>query len=201
MTPSHMQKVLLFLPKGYEELEATAFVDVMGWSRVHGSDPVSLYTTGLQDEVSSAWGSRVIPSLPFSKADADNFDAFAIPGGFEAAGYYEDAFDERVLELIRQFNEQGKPVASVCVGALPVARAGVLKNRQATTYALPRGERRNQLANFGAIVIDQPLVRDQHIITSEGPATALDVAFSLLELLTDKDNVRRVKEYMRFGRG
>ncbi|MFP4467434.1 MAG: DJ-1/PfpI family protein [Bacteroidales bacterium] len=196
-----MQKVLLFLPKGFEELEATALIDVLGWSRAHGTNPVTLHTAGLHNEITSAWGSRVIPTLPFSQTDADSYDAMAIPGGFETAGYYEDAFDESVLETIREFNRQGKPIASVCVGALPLGRAGILKNRPATTYALPHGERRQQLAAYGAIVQDVPLVIDQHIITSEGPATAIDVAFSLLGMLTNEENVQMVKKIMRVGRG
>ena len=196
-----MKKVLLFLPKGFEELEATAFIDVMGWSRAHGTTLVALHTTGLRDTVTSAWGSGLMPSLPFTGLSAGDYDAMAIPGGFENAGYYEDAFDERVLELIKAFNDQQKPIASVCVGALPLAKAGVLVNRPATTYALPHGERRKQLADLGAIVKDLPLVTDRNIITSEGPATAIDVAFSLLEMLTDTGNVQKVKKYMRFGRG
>ena len=39
---------------------------------------------------------------------------------------------------------------------------------------------------------------DKNIITSTGPSTGLDVAFSLLEMLTDKENVDVVKKYMRF---
>jgi 4-methyl-5(b-hydroxyethyl)-thiazole monophosphate biosynthesis len=58
--------------------------------------------------------------------------------------------------------------------------------------------RRSQLAEYGAIVEDKRLVIDRNIITSTGPSTAIDVAFTLLEKLTDLDNVKKVKEYMRF---
>ncbi|WP_308764979.1 hypothetical protein [uncultured Bacteroides sp.] len=44
----------------------------------------------------------------------------------------------------------------------------------------------------------RPLVVDHNIITSTGPATALDVAFKLLELLTDVENIDEVKRNMRF---
>ena len=44
----------------------------------------------------------------------------------------------------------------------------------------------------------RPLVVDHNIITSTGPATSLDVAFKLLELLTDVENVDEVKRNMRF---
>lgn len=72
------------------------------------------------------------------------------------------------------------------------------KNRKATTWDLNEGHRRLQLVEFGAIVQDQPLVIDGNIITSTGPATSLDVAFHLLEMLTSTDNVNEVKRNMRF---
>ena len=112
--------------------------------------------------------------------------------------FYEDAYNERFLDLIRQFDKQNKMIASVCVAALPIAKSGVLKDRKATTYDLLDGLRRKQIADFGAIVVDEKIVIDKNIITSTGPATAIEVSFKLLELLTDKENVNIVKKYMRF---
>ena len=45
---------------------------------------------------------------------------------------------------------------------------------------------------------NEKLVEDKNIITSTGPSTGLDVAFRLLEMLTNVENVNRVKKYMRF---
>jgi len=42
------------------------------------------------------------------------------------------------------------------------------------------------------------LVVDRNVITSTGPATSFDVAFKLLELLTDIQNVNEIKRNMRF---
>jgi len=54
------------------------------------------------------------------------------------------------------------------------------------------------LSEFGANVLDEHVVIDKNMITSSCPATAIDVAFALLELLTDKDNCNKVKEWMGF---
>jgi 4-methyl-5(b-hydroxyethyl)-thiazole monophosphate biosynthesis len=51
---------------------------------------------------------------------------------------------------------------------------------------------------LGANVQDEHIVIDKNIITSTGPATGLDVAFKLLEMLTSTKNVEEVKKYMRF---
>ncbi|OGL45744.1 MAG: dimethyladenosine transferase [Candidatus Schekmanbacteria bacterium RBG_16_38_10] len=192
------KKVLLFLAQGFEEYEASAFTDVIGWSRAFGIEPVNLITTGLRNEIKGTWNLTVKPEIEFRKVNVNDYDALAIPGGFEKAGFYEDAYDERLLNLIRDFDRHEKIIASVCVAALPIAKSGILKNRNATTYDLLDGLRRKQLAEFGVIVNDERIVIDKNIITSTGPATAVDVAFTLLEMLTDKENVNAVKKYMRF---
>ncbi|MEI7663809.1 MAG: DJ-1/PfpI family protein, partial [Bacteroidota bacterium] len=171
-----------------------------GWSRCHGTEAVALVTTGLRPEIKCTWNLVVKPELEFAGINPADFDALAIPGGFESAGYYEDAYDERFLELIRQFDKQGKIIASVCVGALPVGKSGVLKNRAATTYDIDDhfGSRRKQLEEFGAIIKDARIIADHNIITSTGPATGLEVAFTMLGMLTTEENVHAVKKYMRF---
>jgi len=194
-----MKNVLLLLAQGFEEYEASVFTDVIGWSRFCGTEPVDLITTGLRNELKCTWNFTVKPELDFTKINVTDYDALAIPGGFEEAGFYEDAFDEKFLNLIKQFDNQGKIIAAICVAALPVAKSGVLKNRNATTYDLLNGKRRKELADFGAIVKDENIVIDENIITSTGPSTAIEVAFILLELLTDKENVKTVKKYMRFN--
>jgi protein deglycase len=194
-----MKKVLLFLAQGFEEYEASAFTDVFGWSRVYGTTPVTLKTTGLRSEIRCTWNLIVKPEIEFSKINVNDYDALAIPGGFQDAGFYEDAYDERFLELIREFDSQNKYIAAICVGALPVGKSGVLKGRNATTYDL-EGIRRPQLAEFGINVIDNSIVTDRNIITSTGPATSINVAFTLLEKLTDEENVKIVRKYMRFDK-
>ena len=193
-----MKKVLLLLAQGFEEYEASAFTDVVGWSRIYGTEPVDLITTGLRKEIKCTWNFIVKPELTFVDINVNDYDALAIPGGFEKAGFYEDAFDDKFLNLIRQFDNQGKIIAAICVAALPVAKSGVLKNRNATTYDLLNGKRRKDLADFGVIVKDEKIVIDENIITSTGPSTAIEVAFILLEMLTDEENVKTVKKYMRF---
>jgi 4-methyl-5(b-hydroxyethyl)-thiazole monophosphate biosynthesis len=193
-----MKRVLLFLSQGFEAYEASVFTDVMGWSRSFGNEPVDLITTGLRPELRCTWNLIVRPELEFEKITVQDFDALALAGGFEKAGFYEDAYDERLLNLIREFDKEGKIIASICVSALPIGKSGVLKGRKATTYDLLDGLRRKQLAEFGAIVKDEKIVVDKNIITSTGPSTAIDVAFTLLEMLTDKENLKAVKHFMRF---
>lgn len=193
------KRILLFLAQGFEAYEASVFTDVMGWSRSFGNAPVELITTGIRPELRCTWNLIVRPELEFEKVNVQDFDALAIAGGFENAGFYEDAYDERLLNVIRAFDKEEKIIAAICVSALPVGKSGVLKGRKGTTYDLLDGVRRKQLSEFGANVQDEMIVVDKNIITSTGPSTGLDVAFKLLEMLTNSENVELVKKYMRFN--
>lgn len=193
-----MKKVLLLLANGFEAYEASVFTDVLGWNEYEGDGTTQIVTCGLHKQLKSTWGFAVIPELQLKSVDVADFDALAIPGGFEEAGFYQDAYNEEFLALIRKFDEAGKYIAAICVGALPVGKSGVLNKRKATTYQLNDGLRQKQLAALGADIVARPVVIDGNIITSSGPATALTVAFTLLERLTSTENCRQVKYLMGF---
>lgn len=194
-----MKRVLILLSEGVEAFEAAAFTDVLGWANTFGAEPIDAVTAGVRLRLKCAFGFEVIPNALLSEVDLTTFDALAVPGGFEAAGFYRDAYSENFLEVIRTFADQGKPIASICVGALPLGKSGILRGRPATTYHLLEGKRRKQLAEMGAEVIDGQLVRDQNVITSTSPATAVDVAFTLLEQLTTRENVEHIRSIMGFS--
>ena len=68
------------------------------------------------------------------------------------------------------------------------------------TRSTASGRRRRQLADLGAEVLDEPIVRDGNIVTSTAPGTAIDVALTLVETLTDAANAEHIRELMGFGR-
>ena len=193
-----MKKILILLSNGFEVLEAAAFIDVLGWANVFGNEKIEIVTAGAHTKLKCTFGFQVIPDVQIKNLNINEFDALAIPGGFEIAGFYEDGFSEEFLNLIRYFDEKKKPIASICVGALLLGKSGILANRSATTYHLLKGKRRKQLAEMGAKIEDKPIVQDGNIITSTSPATAMAVAFTLLEVLTSKENVEKIKEMMGF---
>lgn len=192
-----MKKVLLLLAEGFETYEASVFIDVIGWNQVDGDKSTQLFSCGLRREIKSSFNQRILVDYLVDEINTEDFDALAIPGGFEKFDFYRDAYDEDFLRLIRMFNAQSKIIASVCVGALPVARSGVLINRRATTYNL-NTIRQKELGSYQVNVINEPIVTDCNVITSWNPSTAADVAFLLLERLTSKDQSNYIREIMGF---
>lgn len=191
-------KILVFLAKGFETIEFSAFIDVMGWARTDFNYKVDVVTCGLNRKVISTFNVPVLVDTTIDEVSVDEYDALAIPGGFEEFGFYEEAYNEKLLELIRQFDSQKKWIATVCVGALPVGKSGVLDGRKATTYHLRGAYRQKILQGFGAVIVNTPIVVDDNIITSYCPQTSYGVALLLLEKLTSYKEMVLVKDAMGF---
>ena len=191
-----MKKVLLLLADGFETFEASVFIDVIGWNLVEGDNSTQLFTCGLRKEIKSSFNQRFIVDYLPHEIDINSFDALALPGGFEVYGFYKDAYDEQFLDLIRGFRANNKFIASICVGALPLGKSGVLKDKNGTTYNNP--VRREALQGFGVNVLNQPIVIEDNMITSWNPSTAVDVALLLLEHLTTKKNADKVRQLLGF---
>ena len=191
--------ILLFCNKGFETMEFAPFVDVFGWARNDFHYDIDVVTCGFSKVITSTFGIPVTVDRTFDEICIEDYDTLAIPGGFEEFGFYEEAYDERFLDLSREFDRQNKYIASICVGALPIGKSGVLLGRNATTYHLSDGNRQRQLASFGVHVIpDQRIVRDRNIITSFCPETAADVAFQLLSCLVGEEKAKVVAAAMGY---
>ena len=195
-----MKKVLLLLANGFESYEASVFTDVFGWNLYEGDQNTELVSVGLHPVLSCTWGYSCIPMRQIEEVDLNDFDALAIPGGFEQANFYEDAFSEDFLSIIQHFDKANKPIAAICVAGLAVAKSGVLTDRFGTTYRFKNNPRQDQMKEYGVLVqSNERIVEDRNVITSSSPETALDVAFRLLELLTNEENTAEVKRRMGFA--
>lgn len=194
-----MKKVLLLLAKGFEIYEASVFVDVITWNLVDGDGETEIVTCGIDKDITSTGNIRVSADMTISEVNVDDFAALAVPGGFEEYGFYEDAYQEAFLELIREFNRRGKIIASVCVGALPLGKSGILAGKKATTYNKKNQIRQTKLRGYGVNVVNEPIVIEGNIITSWNPSTGMGVAFKLLELLTTKEKADYIRNIMGFN--
>jgi len=191
-------KVLVFLAKAFETMEFCVFIDVLGWARVDYGHDLLVDTCGFTNKVISTFNVPVLVDKTIEEINVNDYDALAIPGGFGEFGYYEEAYDEKFLKLIQEFNAKGKIIASVCSGAFPLAKSGILKNRKATTYHLKDGYYQNKLKEFGVDVVNEPVVVDDNVITSYCPETAPKVAFELLKMLTSEEEMTVIKRAMGF---
>lgn len=94
---------------------------------------------------------------------ATDFDALVIPGGYAPDKLRRD---EHVLDLVRSFDRDGKPIAFIChAGWVPIS-AGIAKGRRATSVAAIRDD----MVNAGVDWVDEATVVDGNLISARTPA-------------------------------
>ncbi len=192
-----MRKVLLLLADGFEVYEASVYIDVFGWNKTYGTKDIELVTTAIKKNITSTFGLKVEVDKTLDEITPTDYEAIAIPGGFEIYGFYKDAFSEDFKQIIRAFQSQNKTISSICTGALPIGNSGILEGRKGTTYNIGP-ERQDQLKSFGVNVVNEFIVEDENVVTSWSPVTAIHVAFNLLQRLTNESNVNHIKHLMGF---
>jgi protease I len=93
---------------------------------------------------------------------ADDLDLVVIAGGY---GPDKLRTDEGVLRLVRELNEQGKPIAFICHAGWVPASAGIVRGRVATSAPSIADD----LRNAGAEWKDAEVVVDGNLVSSRGP--------------------------------
>ena len=93
---------------------------------------------------------------------------------------------------MRAIYGQDGTLATMCVGILAVAECGLLSGKRATTYPHSLA----QLRDHGAVMIDEPVVVDNRIISCQGPAQTIEVALLLLDDIIGPQASAEVRHYI-----
>ncbi|MCY1540059.1 Protein/nucleic acid deglycase 2 [compost metagenome] len=106
-------------------------------------------------------------NFDFAKVKTADYDALLIPGG-RAPEYLR--LNARVLELVKEFDKAGKPIAAVCHGAQLLAAAGVLEGRECSAYPACAPEVRLAGGTFVDIPVDGAHVQGNLVTAPAWPA-------------------------------
>jgi protease I len=112
-----------------------------------------------------------------SEMSAVDFDALVVPGGFMPDKLRRE---RTVLELVREFDIAGKPIAAICHGGWIPISAGVY--RGVTVTGSPGIK--DDLVNAGANYLDRSVVVDRNHVTSRKPDDLPDFCRALIELMS-----------------
>ncbi len=107
-------------------------------------------------------GHRFTLNATFDEIDEASYDALVVPGG-RAPEYIR--LNDRVLEIVRHFAGENKPIASLCHGLQVLAAAGVLKGRSCTAYPACGPEVTAAGGDYRAIDVDAAHV-DGNLVTA-----------------------------------
>jgi transcriptional regulator GlxA family with amidase domain len=176
----------------YEVFSRTRLVAGPEARRSDDSAPFRVFTVArTRQAVSATGGLGVLPDHGFAGAPA--IDVLVVPGGFGTRPLLQDA---ETLEWIRGRAGQARQVASVCTGALLLARTGLLTGRRATTHwnAL------DLLASLDPTVTVERGVRfvEDEVVTSAGVAAGIDMSFQLVARLCGREVAEETARYIEY---
>jgi transcriptional regulator GlxA family with amidase domain len=171
-------EILLF--DGFDELDAFGPFEALA-----DAHDVAFVTLEGAREVRSDRGVR----LTVERALGERPDVVVVPGGgwFDrrtTTGAWAEAERGTLTAAIAQRHAAGSLLASVCTGAMLLARAGVLAGRRATTNPEAIAELRTVP---GVEVIEARVVDGGDVITAGAPGCGLELGLAVLERLSGRD--------------
>ncbi|HSJ23689.1 MAG TPA: type 1 glutamine amidotransferase domain-containing protein [Longimicrobiales bacterium] len=156
------RKVAILVADGFEEVELTEPRKALEEAGAE-IEIVSLKEGSVRGWAKTDWGSEVRVDRQVSDADPDSYDALLLPGGVMNPDNLRK--DEKAVDFARRFVEAGKPVAAICHAPWLLAEAGVVRDRELTSYTSIQTD----MKNAGARWVDREVVVDNGLVTSRNP--------------------------------
>lgn len=171
--------VAFVIVDGVYNTELTAPFDIFQHTIYHVEPGMRVFCVAPSLEpVRSFEGLRILPDYSF--ADAPKIDVLVVPLAEHCMD--TDLDNVALIGFVRERGLAADYVMSLCDGAFVLAKAGLLANRDATTFP---SDREALQAMFSDVRVhhDAELVRDGKFITSVGGAPSFNAALYLTELL------------------
>ena len=179
-------KVAVILANGFEEIEAISVVDLLRRAEI------DVKFVGLEKKcVKGAHSVEIVADELLVNLNVSEYEMIVLPGGLPGAQYL--AQSERLGEILREFDAYGKKIGAICAAPWALSTAGVLKDNY-TCY--PGFEA--QVAHAG-YTNSANVIKDKNIITSRGPATAMEFALEIVRELKGEQAVSALKSELLFN--
>lgn len=178
--------VYVFLADGFEEIEALTPVDILrragvcvqtvgvNGKTVTGSHAICVNTDLVQDEVTT-----------------DALEGIVLPGG--KAGTENLEKSETVQSMIDYCCEHGLMIGAICAAPSILGHKNLLQGKKAVSFP----DFQKELA--GAVIGEEFVCTDGHIITAKGAGVSLDFALELVRYLVNTHKSDEIKGQIQCG--
>jgi len=178
-----MSRVLVPLACGFEEIEAVTIVDILR----RGDLEVVVASLDENLLVEGAHRLSIQADRELESVNVDSIDMIVLPGGWGGTKALAD--DARVQSILKTMDRDGKLIGAICAAPYALDKAGVLKNKF-TCY--PSVE--NEIATKGYLYDGGNCIEDGNILTSKGPATAMEFALEIVKKLKGEAKYMELKK-------
>lgn len=149
-----------------------------------------------ENPITTEEGMHFVPDYTFD--NCPKLTALFVPSGYDM---YTQVRNKKMLEFIKQKNEETDYVVSNCGGAQLIGASGIADGHKIVTYIGGGEELQAQYPNL-KVQDDSSVtfVEDGKFSSSNGNLTSYISALNLLEKMTSKEHKGFVEEYLYIGR-
>lgn len=175
-----MSKVLIIISTGFEEIEAISIIDILRRANIE------VIIATINDILTLGANGIVIQANQYLKdVDISIFDMIVLPGGGQNTQNL--ASSTEVKQSLQTMKKSDKYIAAICAAPYALHEANVLNDKY-TCY--PSFEKKIDSSNYDS---QSEVVVDKKVITSQGPATAMQFSLELVKILTNEETYLNVK--------
>ena len=186
------KEVLVLFANGAEEIETVSIVDVLRRAEIKvvlASVPTS--SDDNKSLISCSRGVNIVPDCEATSVKSC-FDAVVLPGGMPNAQTL--AKSEVVQKILQNHVDNGKLIAAICAAPIVLKAHGIKSGSKSTCYPALKSSIEDHFSYVG-----DKVVQDGNLITSQGPATAMEFALKLIEFLVGVEKRNSVAKDLLFA--
>ena len=175
-------KIVILLYKGFTALDVVGPYEVL--TRL--PDAAVKFAAKEKGVIESEYESMKMIAT-HSLEEIETADILMIPGS--TTSFLKVIKDTEILQHIQRIDKTAEWTISVCTGAIILAAAGLLKDKEATSHWAAL----EMLSNFGAKPVARRYIQQGKIITAAGVSAGIDMALYLTQLIEDENYARMVQ--------
>lgn len=182
------KRAIVLLANGFEEIEAVAVIDILRRAKVN----VQICSID-KDYVMGAHNISIKSDVRLNFIDIynDQYDVVYVPGGVPGVNNLAD--NDKVLELLQKYHEDGVIIAAICAGPWVLHQAGIIKDHEITSF--PSFKEKIKAKNY----VDEVFVKSDNILTSRGAGTAMEMGFRIVHELGLVEEAKTLREDMQYN--
>lgn len=189
-------KIVFLLFDGFLELDFIGPFDIVHRIRDSVDAELAIVVVGQRDHVKSANGLSFTVDKTLAETGSPANSILVVPGGRGARKIFTHGNDVIESYLRDAAAEESNIVASVCTGALILARIGILKGKRATTHKSAFELLRPHVKD----VVEERVVEDGNVVTAAGVTAGIDLGLYLAEKYYGKTAADEIASRMEYRR-